>query len=104
MALIQVQVFAVLWLYLCCYTPGVCGSNFRGGCITWKPLPCLPEHPNQVGEDQMVKIDFFCDMIMGNESLVENVNFYFLTPVSQNLIMLHFYANPITIGYLVTEL
>ena len=39
-----------------------------------------------------------------NESLVENVNFYFLAPLSQILQMLHFDANPITIGYLVTEL
>ena len=45
-----------------------------------------------------------CDMIKGNESLVENSNFYFLTPLSQNIKMLHFDVNPITIGYLVTEL
>ena len=45
-----------------------------------------------------------CDMIKGNESLVENYNFYFLTPLFQNLKMLHVDANPITIGYLVTEL
>ena len=30
--------------------------------------------------------------------------FYFLTPLSQNFTMLHFEANHITIGYLVTEL
>ena len=45
-----------------------------------------------------------CDMIKGNESLVENVNFYFLAPLSHNCNMLHFDPNPITIGYLVTEL
>ena len=45
-----------------------------------------------------------CDMIKGNESLVENFNFYFLTPLSKNFKLLHFDANPITIGYLVTEL
>ena len=45
-----------------------------------------------------------CDTIKGNESLVENFNFYFLTPLSQNLKMLHFDANTITIGHLVTEL
>ena len=45
-----------------------------------------------------------CDTIKGNESLVENVNFYFLTPLSQKFKMLHFDANPITIGYRVTEL
>ena len=45
-----------------------------------------------------------CDMIKGNESLVENFNFYFLAPLSQNFNMLHFDPNPITIGYLVTEL
>ena len=47
-----------------------------------------------------------CDMIKGKESLVENVNFNFLTPVSHDLKTLHFDANPITIGYLVmvTEL
>ena len=43
-------------------------------------------------------------MIKGNESLVENFNFYFLTPLYHNLKMLHFDANPITIEYLVTEL
>ena len=41
-------------------------------------------------------------MIKRNESLVENFNFYFLTPLSYNFKMLHFDANPITIGYLVT--
>ena len=45
-----------------------------------------------------------CDTSKGNESLVENFNFYFFTPLSQNLEMHHFNANPITIGYLVTEL
>ena len=45
-----------------------------------------------------------CDMIKGNEALVENVNFCFLTPLYHNFKMLHFDANPITIGYLVTEL
>ena len=43
-------------------------------------------------------------MIKGNESLVENSNFYLLAPLSQNFKMLHFDANPITIGYLVAEL
>ena len=45
-----------------------------------------------------------CDMIKGNESLVGNFNFYFLTPLSHNFKILYFDANPITIGYLVTEL
>ena len=45
-----------------------------------------------------------CDTIKGNESLVENLNFFFLTSLSQNFEMLHFDANPIIIGYLVTEL
>ena len=45
-----------------------------------------------------------CDMIKGNESLVENVNFYFLTQTSQNFKMLYFDANPMTIGHLVNEL
>ena len=45
-----------------------------------------------------------CDMIKENESLVEKFNFYFLTPLSHNFKMLHVDANPITIGYLVTEL
>ena len=36
-----------------------------------------------------------CDMIKGNESLVENFNFYFLTPLSHHLKMLHFDANPL---------
>ena len=42
-------------------------------------------------------------MLEGNESLVENFNFYFLAPLSHNFIMLHFDANPIAIGFLVTE-
>ena len=45
-----------------------------------------------------------CDTIKGNESLVENFNSYFLAPLSHNFIMLHSDPNPITIGYLVTEL
>ena len=46
-----------------------------------------------------------CDTIKRNESLFENVNFYsILAPLSQNFRMLLFDANPITIGYLVTEL
>ena len=45
-----------------------------------------------------------CDMIKGNESLVENFNSYFLAPLSHNFNMLHFDPNPIIIGYLVTEL
>ena len=36
---------------------------------------------------------------MTNESLVEKFDFFFLTPLSHNLKMLHFDANPITIGY-----
>ena len=43
-------------------------------------------------------------MIKGNESLVENFNSYFLTPLSHKFHKLHFDANPIKIGYLVTEL
>ena len=43
-------------------------------------------------------------MIKRNESLVENFNFNFLTALSHNFKMLHFDANPMTIGYLVTEL
>ena len=34
------------------------------------------------------------DMIKGNESLVENFNFYLLTPLSHNFKMLHFDAKP----------
>ena len=45
-----------------------------------------------------------CDMIKGNESLVENVNSDFLAPLSHNINMLHLDPNPITIEYLVTEL
>ena len=45
-----------------------------------------------------------CDMIEGNKSLVENLNFYFLTLLSHNFNMLHVDANPITRGYMVTEL
>ena len=49
-------------------------------------------------------IQTICDMIKGNESLVENVNSYFLAPLSHNFNMLHFDPNPIPIGYLVAEL
>ena len=35
-----------------------------------------------------------CDMIKGNESLVENFNSYFLAPLSHNFYMLHFDPNP----------
>ena len=42
-------------------------------------------------------------MIKGNESLVEKINFYFLTPLSHNFKMLHFDANPITIRCPVTD-
>ena len=45
-----------------------------------------------------------CDMIKGNESLVENFNSYFLAPLSHNFNMLHFDPNHITIADLVTEL
>ena len=34
-------------------------------------------------------------MIKGNKSLVENFNFFFLTPLIQNFKMLHFDANPL---------
>ena len=43
-------------------------------------------------------------MIKGNESLIEKFNSYFLILLSPDSKMLHFDANPITIGYLVTEL
>ena len=39
-------------------------------------------------------------MIKGNKSLVEDFNSYFLTPLSQNFIILKFDAKPITIGYM----
>ena len=46
-----------------------------------------------------------CDMIKGNESLVETkMSISIFLHLSQNFKMLHFDANPITIGYLVTEL
>ena len=46
------------------------------------------------------------DMIKGNESLVENFNFYFLPPLYHTFKILHFDANPIAIEYqrLVTEM
>ena len=40
-------------------------------------------------------------MIKGNDSLVENFNSHFLTPLSHNFKMLHVDAKPITIRYLV---
>ena len=43
-------------------------------------------------------------MIKENESHVKIINFQILTPHSGNLKMLHFDANPIRNGYLVTEL
>ena len=45
-----------------------------------------------------------CDMIKGNESLVKNFNFNFLTPLSHKFKMLHFDANATTFVYLVAEL
>ena len=45
-----------------------------------------------------------CDMIKGNESLVENFNSYFLAPLSHNFNMFHLDPNHIIIGSLVTEL
>ena len=38
-----------------------------------------------------------CDIIKGNESLVENFDFNFLTPLSQHFKKPHFDANPITV-------
>ena len=55
-------------------------------------------------EPKSKRIEGICDTIKGSESLVESFNFYFLAPLSQNVKMLHFDANPIAIGYLVTEL
>ena len=43
-------------------------------------------------------------MIKGNGSLVKKCQFLVLTPLSHYVEMLHFDANPIQIGYLVTEL
>ena len=74
-----------------------------------------PENTREVGSalftQGYVPISFeyslsyhICDMIKGNESLVENFNFYFLTPLSQIFKMLHFDTIRITIGHLVTEL
>ena len=57
------------------------------------------EHPSPNGQVHMNRrknIKMICNTIKGNESLVENSNFYFLTPLSQNYKMLHFDANPIT--------
>ena len=59
---------------------------------------CPPE------EDFLDFCVIICDMIKGNESLIENFNSYFLTPLSHNFKMPHFDPNPTTIGYLVTEL
>ena len=50
-----------------------------------------------------IYLRLICDMITGNESLFENLNFYFLTPLSHNFKMLHCDTNPIMIGYLVTD-
>ena len=43
-------------------------------------------------------------MIKGNESLVENFNFNFLSLLSHNFNMIHVDATPITMGYMITEL
>ena len=45
-------------------------------------------------EDKGQNLLLICDMIKGNESLVENFNSYFLTPLPHNFNMLHFDANP----------
>ena len=66
---------------------------------------CTPKsHDAKLKFTLFLNRQVICDVIKGNESLVEIVNFYFLTPLSHNIKMLHFYVNPITIGYLVTEL
>ena len=50
-------------------------------------------------------ITTFVTRSRGNESLVENLDLYFLTPCTfSNLQNASFDANPITIGYLVSEL
>ena len=64
---------------------------------------CIKLAGNRYSNLMMIPFDK-CDTIKGNEPLVENFDFNFLTPLSQNLIMLHFDANPMAIGYLVTEL
>ena len=45
-----------------------------------------------------------CDMIKGNESLVEQFQILVSYVIFSNLKMLDFDANPIKVGYLVTEL
>ena len=74
-----------------------------------KPLVRLCKNLNFFESRQdvlVVVLGHICDMIKGkgNESLVVNSDFYFLTPLSQNIKMLNFDVNPITIGYLFTEL
>ena len=70
-----------------------------------------PTHYPVKCDDRAFKYDIcmkvtkhICDMIKGNESLVENFNSYFLPLLSFNFKMLHFDPILITIGYLVTEL
>ena len=57
-----------------------------------------------VSAEMVPNCKYACDMIKGNESLVENFDFNFLRPHSHKIKMLHFVANIITIVYLVTEL
>ena len=44
-----------------------------------------------------------CDTIKGNESIVEKSQFLLSEPLSHKFQMLHFDANPIKIGHLVTD-
>ena len=73
--------------------PRFYGDSYAGNALV--SLPCLLS---------LFARKYICDMIKGNESLVENFNSFFLAPLSQNCNMLHFDPNPIIIGYLVTEL
>ena len=48
----------------------------------------------QIELHQPISTSVICDMIKGNESLVENFNSYFLAPLSHNCNMLHFLSKP----------
>ena len=52
---------------------------------------CIGKDMAEHGQHTMM----ICDMIKGNESLVENFDFNFLTPHSHDFKMLHFDANPL---------
>ena len=64
--------------------------------IIWKWMNILGQSKDEFNYGSTTAMTWQCDMIKGNESLVENCNSYFLTPLTHNFKMLNFDANHIT--------